>query len=216
MIHFPSTVTVTATLSDQWCGTSCVDFCGCHQYTQQVINGFENKFVFGIIPDISSGGCASGCGTDTWLNNTYSTASHELAESITDPYVDGWLPNGEEIGDACLQQNGSVTSRTGTTYVVQTLYDRVSNACVDTNAPRYCQQIANAFGIRAGVSWGIAPSESWRRPDLVEIQRLQCHIANGLLHSRHVSENKRNIWDAARQFQLGSFLGTNMVDFERM
>jgi hypothetical protein len=101
-VFFPPGYTITGPM----CGTSCASgggYCGCHIYTTQNFPFAGNiQFPFALMPDNgSSSGCnASNCGAPglTQYQNLTVTASHELAEAITDPFGNGWTP---EIGDSC-------------------------------------------------------------------------------------------------------------------
>jgi hypothetical protein len=113
MIHFPTGVSISAPDGSK----SCVQFCAYHGTF--VLNGVNA--MYGVMPDLS-GGCATGCGSNTKINNTTSVASHELIEAITDPAVGlatvfgpplGWYDkvNGE-IGDICNGQQGTIAGFT--------------------------------------------------------------------------------------------------------
>src|SRR5207248_2695571 len=89
-------------------GTSCVNFCAFHNATTRTIRGHSNTFAFGVIPDFDTPGCQPapfgqpGCGDRSKLENTMKSASHELAEAVTDPQpFSGWTGSGGEIGDPC-------------------------------------------------------------------------------------------------------------------
>jgi hypothetical protein len=132
MVHFPAGVTVT----DSGGNKSCVVFCAYHG--TYVRNGQD--VYYGIIPDLGSGGCQSGCGGSTVVNNTTSVTSHEFAEAVTDPAVGlanvygpplGWYNSSKgEIGDICNGQQTSATLGDGKTYTVQKLWSNKANACV--------------------------------------------------------------------------------------
>jgi len=82
-----------------------------------------------VIPDFST--CPTvGCGEGTLLENAESTTTHEICESITDPYsvttYTGWADNQwGEMGDMCNQ----VTDTLGGGKV-QKWYSQVTGACV--------------------------------------------------------------------------------------
>ena len=129
MVHFPAGVSIK-----QGTSTSCVQFCAYHgTYTR----GGKNAY-YGVIPDLS-GGCASGCGTNTKLNNTTSVASHEMIEAVTDPGVGlaanlaaplAWYDNTNgEIGDICNGQQGTVSG-----FTVQLEFSNQANACIATKS----------------------------------------------------------------------------------
>ncbi len=129
MIHFPAGVTIK-----QGTSTSCVQFCAYHG---TYVRGGQNAY-YGVIPDLS-GGCASGCGSNTKLNNTTSVASHEMIEAITDPAVGlaqnlaaplAWYDNTNgEIGDICNGQQGTVSG-----FTIQLEYSNALNACIATKS----------------------------------------------------------------------------------
>jgi hypothetical protein len=132
MIHFPAGVSISAPDGSK----SCVVFCAYHGTF--VLN---NKNVYyGVMPDLS-GGCASGCGGNTKINNTTSVASHELIEAVTDAAVGiatvfgpplAWYDqtNGE-IGDICNAQQGTISTPTGT-FTVQKEFSNKFNSCIVT------------------------------------------------------------------------------------
>jgi pre-peptidase len=133
MVHFPSGVSITS--SDG--GQSCVSggFCAYHGTFQR-----GSQYVYyGVIPDMS-GGCSTGCGTSTKLNNTTSVASHELIEAVTDAAVGlattygpplAWYDqtNGE-IGDICNGVQGTIASG----WTVQKEWSNQQNACIVSKA----------------------------------------------------------------------------------
>jgi CHAT domain-containing protein len=94
---------------------------------------------YGIIPDLGSGGCQSGCGASSVLNNTTSVSSHEFAEAVTDPAVGlatvygpplGWYnATYGEIGDICNGQQATTTLGDGHSYTVQKLWSNKTSTC---------------------------------------------------------------------------------------
>jgi hypothetical protein len=56
---------------------------------------------------------------------------HELAETITDPLIDGWYANSisGEIGDLCVGNSGNITTVAGI-FPVQALWSNAANGCV--------------------------------------------------------------------------------------
>lgn len=130
MIYFPSTVSIT-----QGGGTSCVDFCAYH-------NSFDKgaqHVRYGVLPDLSTGGCATGCGpSQVVFENITDVSSHELVEAVTDPEVpDGWYdnPNSQqscgEIGDICATGNGETGVVNG--FTVQKEWSNQLMGCIATN-----------------------------------------------------------------------------------
>jgi hypothetical protein len=94
-------------------------------------------------------GCAVGCGKSTVFGNYTIVASHELAETMTDPevgiafFIDkplAWFdPNrggAGESGDMCLGQETSVTGADGVTYAVQKNWSNAQGKCVAGPAPK--------------------------------------------------------------------------------
>jgi hypothetical protein len=92
-------------------------FCGYHDAIEQVI-------FYAVLP---YPGCAGCLGDLAEFDALTSTASHELAEAITDPVPGtGWYDDMHgEVGDICAWQ----TKRLGE-YVVQLEWSNESNACV--------------------------------------------------------------------------------------
>jgi hypothetical protein len=131
-VHFPSGVKITASDGSQ----SCVQFCAYHG--TGTYNGQD--FYYGVLPDLSQSGCAGGCGGSTVVNNTTSVASHEFAETVTDPAVGlatvygpplGWYnATYGEIGDICNGQQTTAVLGDGKSYTVQKLWSNKSSACV--------------------------------------------------------------------------------------
>ena len=130
-IHFPSGVKIT----DGANNTSCVQFCAYHGTGKY--NGQD--FYYGVLPDLSQSGCAGGCGASTVYNNTTSVASHEFAETITDPAVGlatvygpplGWYnATYGEIGDICNGQQTTAVLGDGKSYTVQKLWSNKTSTC---------------------------------------------------------------------------------------
>jgi hypothetical protein len=131
-IHFPKGMKITA--SDG--SSACVQWCAYHgTYVRNGVNVY-----YGVLPDVSTSGCAGGCGTNSnYLNNETSVASHELIEATTDAAVGiattyapplAWYnqTNGE-IGDICNGQQGSVVGGDGVSYTVQKEWSNKSGAC---------------------------------------------------------------------------------------
>ena len=134
MIYFPPGKTIT-----QGGSSSCVGggFCAYHGTTSNTLN--SKHLLYGVLPDMQSGGCAVGCGASTVFGNYTSVTSHELTESITDADVGiattfapplAWydMANGE-IGDICNAQQGSYAAN-GTTYTIQLEFSNAANNCV--------------------------------------------------------------------------------------
>jgi hypothetical protein len=127
VVHFPPGITITDdtyTYTDSQghlvthvsIGTSCVDYCGYHDFYFDLSE--PRYFPFVVMPDISQGaGCLAGCGTGTAFDRYTEVLSHELFESATDPYATGWTNacaagGGEEIADVCEANLFHVPRRT--------------------------------------------------------------------------------------------------------
>jgi hypothetical protein len=131
MVHFPPGVQVT----DSGGSKSCVVFCAYHG---TYVRNSQNVY-YGIIPDLGSGGCQSGCGTSTVINNTTSVASHEFAEAVTDaavglatvygPPLAWYNATYGEIGDICNGQQSSAVLADGKTYTVQKEWSNKTSTC---------------------------------------------------------------------------------------
>ena len=134
MIYFPPGKTIT-----QGGSSSCVGggFCAYHGTTSNTFN--SKNLLYGVFPDMQTGGCSVGCGGSTTFGNYTSVSSHELTEAITDADVGiattfapplAWydMTNGE-IGDICNAQQGSYTAN-GTTYTMQLEFSNAANNCV--------------------------------------------------------------------------------------
>jgi hypothetical protein len=120
--------------------TSCVagGFCAYHGTTSATLN--SKHVLYGVHPDMQSGGCSTGCGASTTFGNYTSVSSHELTETITDAFVGlattfaaplAWYDSttNAEIGDLCNAQQGAYTAN-GTTYTIQLEFSNVANNCV--------------------------------------------------------------------------------------
>jgi len=143
-VHFPPGVTITASDGSQ----SCVDFGGYHSSFQYA----GQNVYYGVLPDLSPPACngdpSKGFGCDpnagdcgSVLADTTTAASHEFAETVTDPYA----PNPAwddaeygEIGDICNGQQVTVTLGDGNNYTVQQLWSLLCNACKPPNSHDPC------------------------------------------------------------------------------
>jgi hypothetical protein len=139
MIHFPANVVVSA-----FGLTSCVDFCAYHN------TGLYNSdpLPYGVMMDEYTSACSTGCGgNSTALENTTDTASHELAESVTDTdigldtqsgyaYPAGWGDNNNncgEIGDICDSGGaGDTITVSGRSWIVQEIWSNYENSCTSS------------------------------------------------------------------------------------
>jgi MYXO-CTERM domain-containing protein len=141
MINFPSNITISLPDGNGGTATSCTQFCAYHS----TIAG-SPTIKYGVIPDVTAGSCALGCGpVGGGFNNTTSVASHELVEATTDAEVGlatnnapplGWYdPQGTngEIGDICNGTQGTINSH-GRTWTIQQEWSNTQNACVSEPA----------------------------------------------------------------------------------
>jgi hypothetical protein len=127
MFHFPAGVSIQLDANT----TSCVQFCAYHN---TYVRGGKNV-MYGVMPDVSDGACAAGCGTGTPQNNLTAVSSHEMIEAVTDPAVGLAQTNGPplawydttngEIGDICVAQDGTVNGLT-----VQLEWSNAKGACI--------------------------------------------------------------------------------------
>jgi len=135
-IHFPKGKKIT-----QGGTTSCQSggFCAYHG-TISSASTPGGGILYGVLPDNSTGsGCDTGCGTSTAFNNWSSVSSHELIETVTDPFVGlavtysaplAWYNKTYgEIGDICNAQQGTVVGTDGVTYTVQKEWSNSTNTC---------------------------------------------------------------------------------------
>jgi hypothetical protein len=149
MVDLPAPVTVNDMGSQ-----SCVDWCGEHTTFTMMQGGVMYDVPYALLPDHFSGPCLDGCGSLTPFENACSTASHELAESVTDPaaglasflsrplaWFDAVFSPGMasgEIGDLCVGEEGVATGTTdgGTvSYTVQKLWSNLNNGCIEAAPP---------------------------------------------------------------------------------
>jgi hypothetical protein len=98
--------------------------------------------------DTFTGGCSTGCGGNSLpLNNQTLVASHELVESVTDPYVGldtgnlyaspcGWADNNNscgEVGDVCADNGpGDTITVSGRTWVIQEMWSDCQGQCTSS------------------------------------------------------------------------------------
>ncbi|KAJ3024937.1 UNVERIFIED_CONTAM: hypothetical protein HDU68_007635 [Siphonaria sp. JEL0065] len=138
-VHFASGVTVNDDTGPKL-GNSCTTWCAFH-YS---VNTPKGWIYYGILPEMSFGNCARGCGfaTNTIFANNCLVASHELAEAVTDADQgqNGWnnFQSGE-IGDICNAQPSTFCGADGYQYAVQKEWSNAKNACVGpANAGQPC------------------------------------------------------------------------------
>ena len=131
-VYFPANKTIT-----QGGGSSGVTFCAYHGTVAQ---GTTPEFYYSILPDFTTGGMTSGCGTGTRFQNETSVSSHELVEATTDAEVGlastyapplAWYDSANgEIGDICNGQQQNITGGDGRVYTVQQEFSNRQNNCV--------------------------------------------------------------------------------------
>ncbi len=144
MVSFPPNITLTGPTT----GVSCANmgFCAYHSTGTYAPSGVP--IIYGALMDEFTGPCSSGCGgASSPLDNTTSTASHELAEATTDAdvglvtalgyaYPAAWGDNDNgcgEIGDICDTHGSTATiTVSGRSWVVQQLWSNKQNACVSS------------------------------------------------------------------------------------
>ena len=110
--------------------------CGHHSYysTDAVGDGHKHKVIYALIPyltatdaDASCAGGASANGQS--LDEITVTFSHEIAEAVTDPYLDAWgKGSSNEIADQCSV--GFVATWGGAQFAVQQLWSNNAFACI--------------------------------------------------------------------------------------
>jgi len=130
-IHFGPGINVTYT-EDGETYASCIDFCGYHTTFDNrcATSGKGYMVQYGVVTDTSSSECYSQCGIRVakslntcpdgeWDTLNFDTqtvlSSHELIESITDPYFDGWTDKEGfplwEIADICESSQSFVVGK---------------------------------------------------------------------------------------------------------
>ncbi len=134
MIHFPKGLKITIHDGDTVM-SSCQQFCAYHE-------GFKAKdgsnVFYGVMPDLDSVACSFGCGSGGSLARITVSASHEVAEAISDPFpTPGSSPafpqawntvDGSEIGDLCQSNTGTLKGKAAS-YTVQQEWSNSANAC---------------------------------------------------------------------------------------
>lgn len=136
MVYFPAGYSLSQSNGDG----SCTKFCAYHG---AFLHNGQDVF-YGVFPDLASGGCQNGCGSQsTTFKNLCSASTHELLEATTDAETGifdllhftnslAWYakPYGAEIGDMCNQYADTITSVVdGQTYTVQQMYSQATKLC---------------------------------------------------------------------------------------
>jgi hypothetical protein len=120
-------------------GTSCAytDYCAYHGFI-----GTSPPIIYANMPFGNLSVCAAGQPSpngDAVADSVTSTASHEITEAITDPFLNAWFTaQGYEIGDLCAYNYGTNTWDAGAAnelwngnfYEVQQEFDNHAGGCV--------------------------------------------------------------------------------------
>ncbi|KAI9346553.1 hypothetical protein BDR26DRAFT_931909 [Obelidium mucronatum] len=117
--HLPASVSISG---------QCSTFCAFHNS----VSTSAGQVAYGVIPDQSGAclGCGGAGGQGDAFRAVQDSASHELAEAVTDPRpVTGWNGSGGEIGDLCNPTSGFVTGGDGQVYFIQGEWSNSLNAC---------------------------------------------------------------------------------------
>ncbi len=155
LIHFPANVTETTADGSK----SCQVFC----YYQGGATIGGKTLLYAVLPDVTSGACAGGCGNATQpIDNQTAWGGYALLDAITDPEIGlatgsgvgrplGWYADAcGGIADVCLGQQATIT--TGTmTWTVALGWSRAASACVvsRTTLPPICAGPGTPTGCRA-------------------------------------------------------------------
>ncbi|KAJ3015144.1 UNVERIFIED_CONTAM: hypothetical protein HDU68_012864 [Siphonaria sp. JEL0065] len=179
-VHFAPGVTIQED-SGLGLGNSCTSWCAYH-YS---VNTSRGWVYYGIHPEMSSGGCAGGCGSGSAFANNCAVASHELAEAVTDadqPQT-GWINNpGGEIGDLCNGQSATFCGADGYQYTVQKQWSNLKNSCAAP--PTSGQSCAN------GVATGGKPSGSTTTTTTTKISTATTKVVTGTKTSTTTTTTK--------------------------
>jgi hypothetical protein len=158
MIHFPHNISLSG---PDGAGNSCANggFCAYHFC---FMSG-SNVYVYGCMMDQFTGGCATGCGGNpTDMENATDTASHELVEAVTDPYVGldtedgyafpcGWADNNNDCGelaDICDSAGAGYTiTVSGRSWVVQGIWSDCQGKCTATGPADAGDSLTNQSAI---------------------------------------------------------------------
>jgi hypothetical protein len=134
MVYFPANVSIPDF------GGSCVVWCAYHNTGGTI----TDPLVYGVIPDIITGACSTGCGGATPFEGLTDTISHEMAESVTDTeigldtsvnyaYPGAWGDNNNscgEIADICDDGVGTIVATPKGSYNINELWSNKLNECV--------------------------------------------------------------------------------------
>jgi hypothetical protein len=144
VLFFPKGKLITAGGAD-----SKHNFCAYHSATNNLdaiyaVMPYDASDLDPITPGVA------GCGKSPGISNFDSVMSHEVAESITDPFPVnffapplGWMdPNnaasqiGGEVGDLCNHLTSSLKGTDGFKYIVQKIWSNQQHKCAITGPPR--------------------------------------------------------------------------------
>jgi hypothetical protein len=113
---------------------SYANFCAYHGTTS------GPEMFYSVLPDFSTDGMATKCGTGSEFQNVTAVSSHELVEATTDPEIGlatgyetplAWYDQANgEIADICLGYAGDIVFPDGRQYRVQAQWSNRQNACV--------------------------------------------------------------------------------------
>jgi hypothetical protein len=130
-IAFPRQVIVNTAI-----GSSCDKWCAYHGTLS--MPGVASGVPYAVLPDC---GPTTTCAFGTTIDTFTSSASHELAEAITDPEISltpdyarpvAWMdptdPNGGEIGDICQNNSSAFVQFEG--YLVQAMWSQRLGQCI--------------------------------------------------------------------------------------
>jgi hypothetical protein len=119
-------------------------FCAYHGAFTATSGNQRQTYLYTVEPYQDVNGCRNVVGNRSLPNPSpsggnpadpgYSTLSHELFETITDPLLNAWFNGltGNEIGDLCSSFDNFVTVN-GNKYVLQSEYSDVRHLCVSGN-----------------------------------------------------------------------------------
>jgi cysteine-rich repeat protein len=135
VVYFPRGVPVTLGSL-----TSCTNFCGWHAAAVTT----AGSLLYSVQPDLRAPCRCHFRGSRDAVDDVTTVASHEVIETITDPWVGvaatswfdigGPMGNGE-IADVCLGDQGTVLGTDGFSYVVSNGWSDALDACVISGTP---------------------------------------------------------------------------------
>lgn len=116
------------------------------------------------LPYMTDGG--GFCGIDaidsSRIDGVSFLAGHELAESITDPYLNAWYDStGQEISDKCQWYDNADITANGVTFPVQPLWSNSASACVITPPGRWSTDAIQSTGISEDVALASAGNQEY-------------------------------------------------------